>query len=304
MSDISINKLRRLDVSALLVFVALMQHRKATTVADAFGVTQSSVSHTLRRLREVFDDPLFLRRPHGLEPTAVAVALQPQVSAVLELLGRAVSAPMAFDPGTSEETLRVAASDFELATLFPDLVARMAERAPRMRVLATPARRAAALRDLDERRIDLALGYFSSLGTNYVVEPLFEESFRVVARRGHPAIADGLTLARYLAADHLVVSPGGELRGVVDDALEERGKARRVTVALPLFLPALAAVAHSNLVATLPSRLVDRFSEAFGLVSLALPVSVRGFTVSVVRHRRDADNALHDWVVGELKDVL
>ena len=72
MSDIDEIELRRLDLTVLLVFLNLMRFGKATDVATHMGLTQSSISHSIRRLRDSFGDPLFLRKPHGLEPTFVA----------------------------------------------------------------------------------------------------------------------------------------------------------------------------------------------------------------------------------------
>ncbi len=281
--------------------MALLRHRKAATVAREFGITQSAVSHTLRRLRDVFGDPLFLRLPHGLEPTATALAVEPWVSEAVDRLGHAISGPSDFDPRSSEATLRIAASDYELATVMPGLIGRLARRAPGMKILATPSRRRDALEALTDRSVDMAIGFFVRHGNAFVDDPLFQEGFRVVVRRDHPVIAQELSIDRYLEVDHLIVSPGGDLRGVVDDVLESTGRARRVSVSLPLFLPALAAVAGSDLVATLPIRLVRRFAAAFGLADFDTPVPIDGFTVSALRHRRDAANPLHDWLVDELR---
>ena len=101
MSEFDEMRLRRLDLSLLLVFLGLMHHRKAARVADEMRLTQSTISHALARLRDVFDDPLFLRRPHGLEPTARAEALEPAVRTAVELLDRALGTAAPFDPSVS-----------------------------------------------------------------------------------------------------------------------------------------------------------------------------------------------------------
>jgi DNA-binding transcriptional LysR family regulator len=295
------SELRRLDVTLLLIFLGLMRHRKALRVAEDLGLTASAVSHALQRLRDIFGDPLFLRRPHGLEPTAVAAAIEEPVRRALEALGHALEGHGLFDPLTSERILRIAAYDLELSTLLPGLVRRLLEEAPSMRVIARATGRRDALGGLAAGEIDLALGLFDRLGGDFLSDKLFEEDFVVVMRAEAAPREGGLSLEAYLAARHLVVSPGGDLHGVVDDALMSQGLSRRVVLAAPLFLPALAAAAETGLFATLPRRLASSFAEKFGLVALEPPLNVRRFAVSAVRHRRDARSPMIDWLVGALR---
>ncbi|WP_421726351.1 LysR family transcriptional regulator [Bauldia sp.] len=303
MSDIDEMRIRRLDLTVLLVFLGLMREQKAVAVAEQMGLTQSSISHSLKRLREVFDDDLFLRKPHGLEPTAVARALEPRVRSVVDILRQSLRGPAPFDPTDHNGVVRIAAFDYELAAIVPALIARLAEAAPGIRVVTRPLVRDEALRAITEGAVDLALGFFWARDDAFVSTPLFEETYTVVTRPGHPLLEGKLTAKRYAAARHLVVSPAGDLTGIVDRSLEPLGLTRAVTAAVPLFFPALAAVAASDLVATLPSRLVARFASAFGLESRPVPFAVRPFAVSAVRHRRDARSPLHVWLVETIADI-
>ena len=296
MSDIDKMRLRRLDLTVLLVFAGLMRTRKATAVAAEMGLTQSSVSHALGRLRGVFGDPLFLRRPHGLEPTAVATALEGPVRAAIEALAGALSGPPAFDPGAFRGVVRIGAFDSEQATLLPLLLRRAAAEAPGLTVSVRGLVRAEALAALASGGLDLALGYFWSLPAEFRADRLMTETYAVVSR-SRPA---PMTLAEYAAAPHVVVSPAGDLRGLVDTALEALGLERRVIAAVPQFFPALAAVAATGCVATLPRRLAEAYAPGFGLSAHPPPLPLRGFTVSAVRHARDARNPLHDWLVAAL----
>lgn len=296
MPDIDEMRLRRLDITVLLVFAGLMRTRKATAVAAELGLTQSSVSHALRRLRDVFGDPLFLRRPHGLEPTSVAVALESPVRAALDALAAALAGPPGFDPAGFRGVVRIAAPDNEQATLLPALIRRAAAEAPGMAVSVRGMVRDAALAALTAGEIDLALGFFWSLPDEFVAQPLMDESYAVVAR---PATAmHGLD--DYLAASHVVVSLAGDLTGTVDRALARLGRTRRVIAALPQFFPALATVAATGALATLPRRFADAHAPGFGLAVHPPPLDLRSFTISAVRHRRDARNPMHDWLVDAL----
>ena len=160
MSDLSNNELRRLDLTLLLVFLGLLKHRKAALVAQEIGLTQSAISQALKRLRDIFGDELFLRRPHGMEPTSTALALEPAVASAVEALRGALGATQDFDPASASGTIRIAALDAEQAVLIPLLASRLIEKAPGLRLSVLPLGRGAAVEALTEGKADLALGFF------------------------------------------------------------------------------------------------------------------------------------------------
>ncbi len=304
MSDINEIALRRLDLTVLLVFLGLMRHRKATEVASRMGLTQSSISHSLKRLREAFDDPLFLRQPHGMEPTAVALALEPKLRLAVETLSGAMRGPEAFDPAEATGVVTIGTYDNEMAVLVPGLMQRLCHLAPGLRLIVRSVVRGAALQALEAGDIDLAFGFFWDLPEGFLSDPLYDESYRVVLRHGHPLLEGPWTAAAFASARHVVVSPAGVLSGIVDRELQRLGLTRQVVAAVPLFFPALVTVADSDMVATLPTRLVLAHAEAFGLAVREPPVAIRSFPVSAIRHRRNARNGLHNWLVGQARDVL
>ncbi len=303
MSDFRNNELRRLDLTILMVFIGLLRHRKGTDVAAELGLTQSAVSHALKRLREVFGDELFLRRPHGMEPTSVARALEAPIAAAIESLRRAVAGPQNFDPSAAEGIIRLAALDAELVTLVPELIRTLSTNAPGMRIIARAIGRQNALDAVAAREIDIALGFFWDVGDAFIKDDLFTEDFLVVGSRSEHRLAGTIALEAYLQHPHVLVSPGGELRGVVDDALASRGLKRRVIAALPLFLPALAVVQTTNALATVPRIIALKYAEAFDLAVAEPPLTVRSFSISVIRHRRDEHNPMHRWLLDRLREA-
>lgn len=296
MSDFSTSELRRLDLTLLLVFLGLIRHRKALDVAAELGLTQSAISQALKRLRDIFGDELFLRRPHGMEPTATALALEAPVAAAVDALRGALGAARAFDPATATGLLRVAALDAEQAVLIPPLAARLGALAPGLTLSVLPLGRGAAMDALSEGRADLALGYVWDVPDAVTGEVLYEESFLVAGRPEALPDAPEIGLDAYCAADHILISPGGDLRGIVDDQLAAMGRSRRIALALPAFLPALAAVSASGALVTLPARVASAFAPGFGLVTAAPPLPVRRFAVSVFWHRRNDADPRTIWI--------
>lgn len=300
MTEYSENKIRRLDLTVLLIFLALMRTRKASDVAGELGLTNSSISHTLRRLREVFEDELFLRRPHGLEPTAFAVQIEPSIRAAVDAVQSALSGPTVFNPARAEITLRVSASDREIATLLPRAMANMRQDAPGIRLSVRSLSRSDSLRALADGTLDLALGYFANVGEDFDARIIRNEGYLVAARKAHAIFDATLTPEAYAAEAHILVSSDGSMRGIVDTTLEQQGLKRQVCLTIPSFLPALSVLAKSDFIGTLPANLVRHHASYFGLEYCEPPIKIRPFDISILSHKRHSKSAVHGWVIERL----
>ena len=302
MSDISEINLRLLDGTVLQVFLSVMRLRKATLAAEEMGLSQPAISHALGRLRRLYGDPLFLRKSHGLEPTALARELEPRVRRIVRLMSETLHEPKEFNPESSEVTARIAAYDYELATIIPQLISRTSQFHANIRVETLTLSSNDALNGLVNNRIDLALGFFETLPIGqstapFEYEDLYVENYVVVGRRGHPLLAREFSLERYAASLHLLVLPAGVAKGVVDYALSVLGLRRNVYATVPLFFPALTLLENSDMIATLPRRVAERNAARFNLEYLALPLEGTSFPVRAVRHARDSNSRFHDWMV-------
>jgi DNA-binding transcriptional LysR family regulator len=301
MSDMSNSKLRRLDGTLLLVFAEAYRLRKLTAVAQRLGMTQSAVSHALVRLREIFEDELFLRRPSGVEPTQRARDLASRVETIVRLTQETLTEVGAFDPAASSREFRVTGLDSATALLGSRLIALCRRTAPNIRLTFRSLVRKDSLRALGDGDVDVAVGMVWTKSPEFRAEPLYQETYRVAARRNHPKIGKTLDLKTYLALDHVLVSVTGDAVGIVDRTLAAKGQRRRVVATLPTFLPALAAVAHSDVIVTMPTQLVETYRKPFELRAYAPPLAIRPFTLSAVWHRRnDADPGLR-WFVAQLR---
>lgn len=297
--------IRKLDFALLAVFAELMRVRKTTAVAERLGLTQSTISHALARLRDVFDDPLFLRRPDGLEPTARAVELEPAVRRLLDLAEEAIAPARPFDPAAAEGVVRIAASDYACTLVGPRLIAALRETAPGLTVSLRFAVRDRALDALAGGDADLALGVFWRAQAGIAVEPLVLESYAVVARGGHPALAGGwIAREAYVAAPHALVSYDGEARGIVDETLAAHGERRRVVAALPFYLPALEVVRDSDALLTLPRRLAEAYAPVLGLAIAPPPIAIRPFTLSLAWHARNEKSGVRAFVAKTIRRLV
>jgi DNA-binding transcriptional LysR family regulator len=303
-SKVDTAHIRRLDLALLLLFRELMHNRRTTVVAQRMGMSQSAVSHALARLREVFGDPLFVRRSDGLQPTHRALELLPKVEALIDLAYQTVNGFETFDPASSDRQFRLAGNDLVCALLGGPLIGALRRRAPYTRVTFRSAVGRAALKALAAGEIDLALGYFPRLPADYELTHLFDETFVVVARRGHPQLRNGLDLDTYRKLDHVLVSFSGGLTGFADMALKRHNLSRRVVASLPMFLAAFAAVSKGDVVSTVPAHLAASYARPFGLKIYRPPMAVRSFSLGAVRHARSHGDQGLDWITDRIGKLV
>ena len=307
MRDISDIDLRLVDTTILMVFLGCMRHRKATAVAREMGLTQPAVSHALKRLRKLYDDPLFLRRAHGLEPTALARELEPKIRRIVRLISETLSEQDEFDPKKSRLNLKIGTFDYELTTILPELIADLWTVSPGIGIHTYPLTNREALDALVDARIDLAIGYFD-FATNdasmFVADELFTERYVLAARKANPIMREPMSVEAFAAAGHLLVSPFGPARNMVDHALQQSGQKRNVQTTVPSLFAALSIVENTDLVVTLPERVAARNAERFNLSYQPLPVETSAFKLHAVRHVRDAQSALQNWLIKQLKTLI
>jgi DNA-binding transcriptional LysR family regulator len=177
------DSLKRIDLNLLWVFHAVIRKRKLTLAADQLSMTQSAVSHALNRLRDLFDDELFLRTGHGVEPTARALELAPKVALVIEAALSAVAEHASFDPAHDDVTLRIAMLDYEASVIAPRLIEKVRRIAPRVTLVCAHAWRKSAIGMLQDGEAEIALGSMGAPASDIELLPLLDEEWAVVARK-------------------------------------------------------------------------------------------------------------------------
>src|SRR6187402_2680475 len=243
--------LSRVDLNLLVVFEAVFRERHVANAAKRLHVSASAVSHALGRLRELFDDPLFLRTPKGVLPTARAAAVAASVSEILSRVRGVVGSVAPFDPALSSRRFVVGGPDAIAAVVLPLLIPLLRREAPGIDLGFRHLLPQSVIAELDAGAIDLALTPFDgSIPARFATETMFDEEFVVAARMGHPFLASP-SLRRYCQELHLLVSVSGDSSGYVDGVLAEKGLSRRVAFSVPSFMLALSVLAESDLLAAL-----------------------------------------------------
>jgi len=275
-----------LDLNLLELFDSIWRTRNLTASGAALGLSQPAVSRGLARLRETYDDTLFLRQQRGVQPTPFAERLAEPVAAALAIVRATIDKPT-FAPQTDPRSFRIALSDIGERYFMPRLSAWLATNAPAVTVETANPSQADLNAGLSTGSIDLAVGFVSALGKQVHQQRLFRERFVYIARQGHPSVRGRLVTAQLRALPHVVGNPAGTLHAA---AVEKVLTSSRVRAAIALrvcsFLSIGPIVGASDLLAVVPSNLATLVSGHVGLQLIAPPVRFPGFDVSMVWHQR------------------
>jgi DNA-binding transcriptional LysR family regulator len=305
--------LSRADLNLLTLFEVVLRERHVGRAAARLNLSPSAVSHALKRLRLLLNDPVFLRTPKGVVPTARAAQLAEPIAEVLARVRNVISGAGAFDPATSSRRFIIAAPDGISWVILHPLLALLKARAPGVdiglrQLLPTQANRSnvqawePALADLESGAMDVAIGPFDSVPARFAARTLLEEDFVVVASARHP-FALKPTLDQFCRMRHLVVSLTGDAHGFVDTALDKQGLTRRVALTVPDFATGLATVADTDLIAAMPRRFVAMHAARFGLVSREVPLRLRKYAIRAVTTKAAMMDLGLAWLFGTLREA-
>jgi DNA-binding transcriptional LysR family regulator len=302
--------LSRSDLNLLVLFETVLEERHVGRAAQRLRLSSSAVSHGLSRLRRLLNDPLFLKTPRGVVPTARATELAAPIAEILTRVRSVISIAEPFDPARSARRFTIGAPDGVSAVFLPAVLAELRRTAPGIDISVRQLLPAAeetspdrvwrsAFVDLEKRAMDIAIIPLDVVPARFQKRTLYEEDFVVAMRKGHP-FAPAPTLNRYCEMQHLVVSLTGDAHGFVDEALAKKGLSRRIALTVPNFMFALAVIAETDLISALPRRFAAMHAPRFEVVSVEAPLPLGRFSLSAVAPK----SAMMDVGLAWLFDVL
>ncbi len=254
----------RIDLNLLVYLDALLRERNVTQAANQLSLSQPAMSNGLRRLRELFDDPLLVRTSEGMTPTERALELEPVVREVLSKVDHAVQPRTAFEADKADRVFRIMASDYAESTLFPTVLGKLRTLAPGITLdIMTPSD--VSFLDVERGKVDMLINRFDSMPQSFHQIHLWDDSFSCVLSPENPVL-ENWTLDNYLKANHIWVSKTGMGVGVgvnpddvqrlgwVDVALDKLGKKRQIRVFTRHYQASMTLAEQNDLIVTLPTR--------------------------------------------------
>lgn len=292
---------RDLDLNLLRVFLVVAELGSVTAAAKALYVTQPAVSAALKRLRRAIGAELFVREGRGLALTARGRELAAQTRPHLEALVDATRSSGGFDPRTSTRVVRLGLADANEDWLLPALLARLAEEAPELALVVLPVQFRTVGEALATAAVDIAVTVADELPAGILREPLFVGTFVALYHPDRVPLGKRPSKARYLAAEHVIVSYNGDRRGILEDLF---GVRRTIRVSVPSFHSVGAIVDESPLVATVPKLVAARIRQVRPHLAVAkVPFPLGGAPTEMLWRTGVDDDPAVRFVRGHVADI-
>ncbi|WP_339674089.1 LysR family transcriptional regulator [Dasania marina] len=293
------SKIDRLEIRQLRILQALLREQNVSRVAQQVGLTQQAVSDQLRKLRDIFDDRLFLRKSNGLVPTPLAEQLGDKIDELLQGFEQLL-VPELFEPSVIDSTYVIAATDYAQQVVLPDLLSKIRRQAPGLKVI---------IQDLDidnlsdliaAGKINLVVAFPDFVPSSYPCITLFTEHHVCVVAKSSPLARKKLSLEAIARHPQIIASPSRpNFRGSIDTWFEQFGLKRNVVISAPCFSIVPLYLETTDAIAFLPSRaLIDS-----NLATIDLKESPVSFDVISAWHPRSNNDPLHNWVVELLRSA-
>lgn len=291
------------ELQLLYIFDAIMTERSVTRAANRLAMTQPAVSNAISRMRQIWNDPLFVRKGRNIEPTSYALSLWDQVNGHMFALTNAVSATQ-FDPGTSKRKFRIAVTDMIVELIWRQLIELLEREAPGVDIHAVPYTPEGTHDDLREAHVDLAVGVLTQHDHSLRSTWLFEGGYVLAMRADHPLAGRPITMDEFLDARHLLVTMSGDAHGFVDNYLDQKGHSRRIAATVNHFSIVPQVLSESNLIAAVPELISQDCGFVNGLWMGELPFEVDPTALYLIWHaRHDRDPGIV-WLRTHIERLL
>ncbi|HBR1414080.1 TPA: LysR family transcriptional regulator [Klebsiella pneumoniae] len=289
-----------MDMDLILALDALLRDQNITHAAARLGISQPAMSARLARLRALFGEPLFVPSPHGrgVLPTPRAEALRPQIAAVLQGIS-AMLVPTTFDAQNSTRTFVIALHENPALMLGAELQNYIGAAAPGIRLrFAIPELQLLPVQ-MENGDVDIYVGVNAGAHDAWVRRKLFDDEYATAQRKDHPRGTGTMVMESYCALSHLVVSSDGDpFEGFVDQHLAGMGHQRKVVMSTQSYAMAPAIVAGTDLICTLPKRMLQRFTQTLDI--FPPPLALQPIVIGMYWHPKNSQDPAHSWLREQL----
>jgi DNA-binding transcriptional LysR family regulator len=295
----------KFDLNLLRVFDAVWRHGHLGLASEELELSQPALSHSLKRLRERIGDPLFVKVPDGMQPTARATHLAPVVQSVLASVREHVLSAPGFDPKSARRSFTIAMSDLGEMAFLPKLLGRLMSEAPSIDVRSISMRHRNLVTAMQQGEVDLAIGYFPDIaGSDLLQQRLFRQGFACLVRSGHPVVHGRLTQKQFLELPHAVVQSEGRSHEIVEQYLRQHGIRRRELLRSPHFLSIPMVTASTDLIVTLPQPIGEVFARIVDLQVVQPPYPIPSFDIKQYWHRSQHADPGNRWLRAIVVDLF
>lgn len=299
----TLRNVSRERLQLLVTFKAIYESRSISAAADMLGVTQSATSKHLQKLRDWFEDELFVRTVSGMEPTEKAAGVIDRVDHILQEMAL-LTEKIAFNPSALQGVFTIATTSEVCQSLTPELLKVLSKEAPLLRATVINLASDYSIRELETGKVDLVISVNWHAPDQLMQKRLFEDHFVCLMSNHHPLADQVLDIEAYVNTAHLMVAPLGKQRGFIDDHLMPLGFKRNVRLSVPDFSQLEPHLLDGEHIVTLPLRIAENLKAKKNLTIKPLPFEVPGFSYYVFWHKRFTHEQSNQWMRQVVQNIL
>lgn len=292
----------KIDLNLFLVLKSVYQEGTITAAAGKLHLTQPAVSHALARLRDKFDDPLFIRHGRKMVPSAFCQKIIPKVIESLSALEETVSDDKEFDVLQHKREIRFGFRDILESIFFPTLVTDLITNTPNITIKSRQVSQVEMEKALEQQELDIVIDVLCPTSENINSTLVCNEHFSLICRQGHP-ILNNLTLENYANAIHALVALKDSRVDLVDMALAKHGVTRKVALQCEHYFAATSVISRSDMLLTMPNSYANLLKDKMPVCVVPLPFAVPVLPVHMYWHKQAEHDPINGWMRQKLQTI-
>lgn len=302
----------KMDLNLYRVFVQVYESDTLVIASERLHISQSAVSHALGRLRQHFDDDLFIKEGRKLVATAFARRLYPQVKQAVNSLTMATEQSTIDTLIAQTKQITIAMNDEIELVLLPLLLQKFASQAPHIRLNSVRLQREKMNKQLRLGLVDVAIDVSRSTPDSLYQKPLLSDEFVVLSNANYQEneisekqISDNnissISMDTYLNAQHIVVSSRPTGKSVEDIRLAQLGYHRQIAVRCQHYNSAVRLLQQMSTpyMLTLP-KLLAKSLHTDNLIECNVPIDIADLALHLYWHKEMDKDLLNIWVRGQI----
>ena len=288
--------LAKIDVNLLYLFKLLYEHRNIKKVSEILDVSQSAISHSMKRLKNCLGDQLFYRVSSGLAPTPYAVEISKTVVSCFDSIEQAINSNLNFEPLKSKRTFNVSMTDVGEALFLPKLISHLATVAPDTSIEIVRSGSESIQKEMEMGNIDIAIGLLPQLKVGFYQRRLFTQKYKLMLRKGHPLLSESITPTSILNYKHISISSKDTGHSIIEKYLQNNHIDRVVASRLTNFIAVPYILSTSDLIATVPEKLDDMMGDHFDVITIDHPLALPEIQINLFWHARLHEDSANTWL--------
>jgi len=296
--------LAKIDVNLLYLFKLLYEHRNIKKVSEILDVSQSAISHSMKRLKNCLGDQLFYRVTSGLAPTPYAEEISKTILTSFDAIEQSINLNLNFDPLKSKRVFNVSMTDVGEILFLPKLISHLATVAPDISIEIVWSASDSIQKEMELGNIDLAIGLLPELKTGFYQRRLFTQKYKLMLRKGHPLLSEKITKASILSYKHISISSKDTGHGIIEKYLQNNHIDRVVATRLTHFIAVPYILSTSDFIATVPAKLDDTIENHFDVITLNHPLKLPEIQINTFWHARMHEDSANIWLRGVIFDLF